>query len=247
MASTLLIFTWILLNLLTSDARFCYKCLSLDCPGDDNVLCEDVRAFVMAQLRAYYNFEYLPPCPDDDSGSEWLETWLYSTPCKRTRMPYEVCTAGKIRVRSSIGNYTITSHASVLGCANEKLVTSIKTTIMENKSHCDVSPNLQGSKSDAGISRTMVLKHCNEPGAICHDADFCVDVKHGAINIWSEENDLIVPARDYGMMIGIISGVSILLIVLLGISLYALAHFKKKRSKFVMIYNDCSGPIGYQW
>lgn len=230
--------------------------MALDCRSDDKT-CEDVRTFVMHELRTYYVFKYLPPCPpEDDNGSAWLQLWVgkrkYDNVCKSSGMKKDVCTAGKIQVRSSKEDCTIVSHATVLGCASAKLVDILAANIIMKNSSCHEIPNLKGITQESGIRHEMTLKHCNIPGAICNHKAYCANVTHAVVRVWNEGEELIVCPMKTGTKIAIIAGVvGGVMLIGIGICICLFVICRKRRNRYVlgnrvMEIVDCSTPLGWQ-
>lgn len=197
------------------EARFCYKCLSMSCPAENNI-CEDVRAFVVKQLREYYHVgSYLAPCPDQHDGAEWLKMQVVDVPCPGSGSS-PTCTAGRIQIKSFSGDDTppLISHATVLGCANQQLLHSIRNA--KTKSQCDlISKN--GTMSTNTYHR-MLLEHCSEAQTVCYDTDYCVDPEQSVVKDFVNIHHSI-GRFDYGLVIGTIAFIIVVFAAVIGASL----------------------------
>jgi len=187
-----IIFPWEL------DALYCLRCLSLESKGATEDEREEIRGFVVRELRGYYHIgTILRDCPEIDDSVSWSFAQLNEDQCPEDAAS-STCSSGRMQIKSYTKDKMVVSHASVLGCANRNLLHAVKIAKEQNK--CDlVSKN--GTKT--GWIHRMQLEHCSELSSLCYNSDFCVTPEQSVVKPFLDGGRGI--ARfDYGLVIGII-------------------------------------------
>lgn len=196
------------------EARFCYKCLALDCTGE-NAACEDVRAFTVSHLRNFYHINsYLRPCPEKDDSVEWLTMMATDTPCPGSGSS-PTCSAGRFQIKSYNGEGIppLIVHGTVMGCANEILLHSIRNA--KTKSQCDII--IRNGTATTNTYHRMTLEHCSESQTLCFDQDYCVNPEQSVVKPFVDSGRSL--ARfDYGLVIGIIAFIVVIMAAIIGAS-----------------------------
>lgn len=125
------------------------------------------------------------------------------------------CSVGRMQVKSYLGSGQppIISHATVLGCPQDKLLIAIKNSKV--KTQCNIIV-MNGTTVGSKLFNRMELEHCSQTGNLCYDRDYCVDPEQSVVKEFK-------PTRfsrfDYVLVIGIIIFIVVMFCAIIGASL----------------------------
>lgn len=170
---------------------------------------------MVRELRNYYYIDtLLPPCHDVEDAVSWRTQEVVEPPCPE-KGTAETCSAGRIQVKTYHADKPmIISHATVLGCAQIKLLNSIKNA--KAKTQCDlISAN---GTTASKLFHKMQIEHCSEPQTLCHSGDYCVSPEQSIVKSFVD-NRRALARFDYGLVIGIIAFIVVIFGAIIGASL----------------------------
>lgn len=195
------------------DGLYCFKCLSMDCPGDD-MDCQNIRKFITSELKNLYYFNtYLDNCPPLNDSYNWRMMQIDDDPCPEQKNNEATCTLGRMELKTvkydKDGKKKETfNYATVMGCANRQLLRKIQSAY-EDSGSCDYTHR---NISDVGINRHLQLEHCREISRQCFEKDYCVSWKESIVKRWRNKDD---NRFDFTIKMGMLAVVVVVMMALL--------------------------------